>query len=131
MRVGVVAPSSRGARDALAPASAFAAIAYPGIDLVFHPQCWEGDGHFAGSDGSRAAAFLAMANDPAIDAIWFLRGGYGSNRLLARVMPELGPAARDKTYVGYSDIGFLLGALYARRTSTTIGPCTGRPIRRA
>jgi muramoyltetrapeptide carboxypeptidase len=30
------------------------------------------------------------------------------------IMPELGRAARRKTYLGYSDAGFLLGALYAR-----------------
>ncbi len=120
MKIGIVSPASGGERDAVAPASAFAAIAYPEVDLVFSPQCWERDGHFAGSDAVRAAAFLQMANDPAIDAIWFLRGGYGSNRILSRVMPELGPAARHKTYLGYSDIGFLLGALYARRI--------GRPV---
>ena len=55
------------------------------------------------------------ANDPAIDAIWFYRGGYGSNRILAMAMPELEAPARAKKYVGYSDMGFLLGALYARR----------------
>src|SRR3546814_11022611 len=56
-----------------------------------------------------------MANDPAIDALWFGRGGYGSNRILTRVMDALGPAAHAKAYLGYSDTGFLLGALYARR----------------
>ena len=115
MRIGIVAPSSRGKRDTLAPASAFAAIAYPDADLVFADQCWAEDGHFAGSDAARAAAFVAMANDPTIDAIWFLRGGYGANRILARAMPALGSAARHKAYLGYSDIGFLLAALYARR----------------
>ena len=30
-------------------------------------------------------------------------------------MPRLGPAAWRKRYIGYSDMGFLLGALYARR----------------
>ena len=30
-------------------------------------------------------------------------------------MPALGPAANHKTYIGFSDMGFLLGALYARR----------------
>jgi muramoyltetrapeptide carboxypeptidase len=114
LRIGIVAPASRGKREAMAPASAFAAVAYPQADLIFSPQCWEEDGHFAGSDDARAAAFVAMANDPAIDAIWFLRGGYGSNRLLTRVMPALGEAARTKTYLGYSDMGFLLAALYAR-----------------
>src|SRR3546814_274724 len=56
-----------------------------------------------------------MANDPAIDALWFGRGDYGSNRILTRVMDALGPAAHAKAYLGYSDTGFLLGALYARR----------------
>jgi muramoyltetrapeptide carboxypeptidase len=114
MRIGVVAPASRGNRDALAPASAFAAIAYPDVELIFAEQCWAVDGHFAGSDEERADAFLRFANDPAIDAVWFLRGGYGANRLLAPVMPRLGPAARTKAYLGYSDAGFLLAALYAR-----------------
>ncbi len=110
-----MAPASRGNRDAEAPFMAFAALAYPQVDLVVHPQCWVADGHFAGSDAVRAAAFLQLANDPTIDAIWFLRGGYGSNRLLTTVMPQLAPAARHKAYLGYSDAGFLLSALYARR----------------
>jgi muramoyltetrapeptide carboxypeptidase len=115
MRIGVLAASSVANPDAIAPVSAFAAIAYPEVDLVFHPQCYAQDGHFAGSDAVRAAAFLDYANDPAIDAIWFLRGGYGSNRILADVIPRLNDAARAKTYVGYSDVGFVLGALYAQR----------------
>lgn len=114
MRIGVVAPGRPIDRIVAARAGAFAAIAYPEVDLVFHPQCFESDGHFAGSDAVRAAAFLQVANDPAYDAVWFARGGYGSNRILARVMPELGPAAGRKAYAGYSDVGFLLGALYAR-----------------
>ena len=114
MRIGVVAMSSIGNPEVVAPASALAAIAYPEVDLTFHPSCFLRAGHFAGTDEQRAAAFLDYANDPAIDAIWFLRGGYGSNRILRAVMPRLNDAARRKSYVGYSDVGFLLGALYAR-----------------
>ncbi|HEU4961093.1 MAG TPA: LD-carboxypeptidase [Sphingomonas sp.] len=114
MRIGVMAPA-RGLDPArAAEVEAFVALAFPDVELVVHPQCFLEDGHFAGPDAVRAAAFLDFANDPAIDAVWFARGGYGSNRLLHRVMPELGPAARDKAYCGYSDTGFLLGALYAR-----------------
>ena len=115
VRIGVLAPASIGRREAEAPALAFAAIAYPEVELLIHPQCYEEAGHFAGDDARRAAAFLEYANDPSIAAIWFMRGGYGSNRILAEVMPRLGEAARAKAYLGYSDIGFLLAALYARR----------------
>lgn len=120
MKIAVVAPARPINPLTASRAAAFAAIAHPEVDLVVHPQCFEQDGHFAGSDAVRAAAFLQVANDPAIDAVWFARGGYGSNRILSHVMPHLGPAARNKTYLGYSDMGFLLAALYARGV--------GRPV---
>ncbi len=120
MRIAVIAPARPIDPVIAARAGAFTAIAYPSLDLRFHPQCFESDGHFAGPDARRAAVFLEVANDRAVDAIWFARGGYGSNRILAEVMPKLGPAARDKAYLGFSDMGFLLGALYARRV--------GRPV---
>lgn len=114
MKIAVVAPARPVDPVVAARAGAFAAIAYPEVDLVFHPQCFASEGHFAGSDAVRAAAFLQVANDPSYGAIWFARGGYGSNRILAEVMPKLNDAARRKSYAGFSDMGFLLGALYAR-----------------
>lgn len=83
------------------------------LEIVFHPQCFMRDGHFAGSDAVRSEAFLEMANDPAFDAIWFARGGYGAGRLLERVIPNLNNAARQKSYMGYSDATATLAALYA------------------
>lgn len=112
MRIGIVAPSRGLTRDAADRVLALAARDFPQVSLVIHPQCFLRDGHFAGADEVRAAAFVEMANDPAIDALWFARGGYGANRLLDAVMPALGAAARAKTYLGYSDGGFLLAALY-------------------
>ena len=82
------------------------------LEIVFHPQCFLSSGHFAGDDAARAKAFLDIANDVAFDALWFARGGYGSNRILPLVLPALEPAARKKTYLGYSDLGFLLAGLY-------------------
>ncbi|HWA29954.1 MAG TPA: LD-carboxypeptidase [Rhizomicrobium sp.] len=81
-------------------------------EIVFHPQCFLSSGHFAGEDSARAQAFLDIANDESFDALWFARGGYGSNRILSTVLPALKSAARKKTYLGYSDIGFLLAGLY-------------------
>ncbi|MBO9715009.1 LD-carboxypeptidase [Sphingomonas sp.] len=116
MKIGVVAPGRPVSHEGSLRLAAFMALTYPAHEIVFHPQCYLSDGgHFAGSDEVRAAAFLEFANDSSFDAIWFARGGYGSNRILAEVMPRLGPAANHKTYVGFSDMGFLLGALYARR----------------
>jgi muramoyltetrapeptide carboxypeptidase len=119
MKIAVCAPA-RPIDPVVEPRiKALAAITFPEVEIVFHPQCYLEDGHFAGSDAVRAAAFLEMANDAAFDAIWFARGGYGSNRILHTVMPQLGPAAQHKHYLGYSDMGFMLGALYARRIGRT------------
>ncbi|MDQ2877937.1 MAG: LD-carboxypeptidase [Pseudomonadota bacterium] len=116
MKIGVCAPANRLDPAKAAKVSALVSRDYPGVDLVVHPQCFLDDGaHFAGPDDARAAAFLELANDPGIDAIWFARGGYGSNRILHTVLPQLTDAARRKTYLGYSDIGFVLGALYAAK----------------
>lgn len=115
VRIGVVAPSSRmtpGPRErVMAVAAALPAARRP--EIVFHPQCFQAWGHFAGTDEERARAFVEIANDDRFDALWFARGGYGSFRLVEAVLAGLGPAARRKTYLGYSDAGAMLGALYA------------------
>jgi len=113
--IGVVAPASRiepGVADKVAQ---LAARLYPERppEIRFHPQCFLSSGHFAGNDEARAAAFLAVANDERVDALWFARGGYGSGRIAETVLPALTAAARQKTYLGYSDAGALLAGLYA------------------
>jgi muramoyltetrapeptide carboxypeptidase len=85
---------------------------FPGLDLTFHPQCFLEQGHFAGSDAQRLAAFIECANDPAYDGVWFARGGYGSNRIAEAAIARFGQAARVKQYLGYSDTGYLLAGLY-------------------
>ncbi len=114
LKIGIVAPASR-IEPALAErVSEIARDLYADrVELFFHPQCYLSAGHFAGDDQARAEAFLEVANDPAISALWMARGGYGAGRILERVLPNLRDQARDKTYVGYSDAGFILGALYA------------------
>ena len=114
IKIGVVAPACRLNPAAAEKVQAIAAESYPGgrVELLIHPQCYLSDGHFAGDDAARAAAFLEVANDPTVDAVWFARGGYGACRILDAVIPDLAPAAKAKTYLGYSDMGSLLGALY-------------------
>ena len=93
---------------------ALAAARFPNVELHFHPQCFLSAGHFAGTDAERAAAFVEIANDAAFDALWFGRGGYGSGRIAEAALDRLTDAARAKTYLGYSDAGVLLAALYGR-----------------
>jgi len=112
-RIGVVAPCNPIEPETAETVRALAAAAYGGrIELVIHPQCFLKHGHFAGPDAARADAVIAFANDPELDAIWFARGGYGSGRIVEAVLAGLGEAARAKTYLGYSDAGFLLAALH-------------------
>ena len=113
-RIGVVNASSR-----LDPARgeairAWAAAQWPdgAVELVMHPAVHEVHGHFGGDDATRARAFVETANDPDIDAVWFARGGYGACRIAEAVIPELAAHAYAKRYLGYSDAGSLLAALY-------------------
>jgi muramoyltetrapeptide carboxypeptidase len=116
IRIGIVAPASRLDPTLAEQTIALARALYPerAPELRFHPQCFLSSGHFAGDDEARARAFLEVANDPSVDALWFARGGYGSGRLAARVLAGLAPAAAAKTYLGYSDTGALMAALYTR-----------------
>ncbi|MEO0399940.1 MAG: LD-carboxypeptidase [Pseudomonadota bacterium] len=112
MTIAVTAPARALEREAAKAVEALSQELFGARapEMRFHPQCFERAGHFAGSDEARVAAFVEVANDPAVDAVWFARGGYGSCRLDA-AFEALGPAARDKVYLGYSDTGFLLGRL--------------------
>ncbi len=124
MRIGIVAPGSPFARETAERVKALAGKLFPDTppDLYFHPQCFERHNHFAGTDAQRAAGFLEVANNPAIDAVWFARGGYGACRSAAEVINKLEPAAREKVFLGYSDAGTLLAPLYKAGCKVAHGP---------
>ena len=114
-RIAVVAPGSRISPDVADKVRALAGSLYPdgGAEIFFHPQCFLSHGHFAGDDETRARAFLDVANDETYDAVWFARGGYGSCRIVEEVICGLKEPSKRKTYLGYSDGGALLAALYS------------------
>jgi len=78
--------------------------------------------YLAGSDEERAADLNAAFRDPSVDAIWCIRGGYGSGRLL----PHLDWTAireNPKPLLGFSDITALLNGLHAKTGLVTFhGP---------
>ena len=124
IRIGVVAPSSRIDPTLADKVSHLAETLQRErqIEICFHPQCFYSSGHFAGDDAERTQAFLDVANDDSFDALWFARGGYGSCRLAEALIPGLTAAARRKTYLGYSDAGSLLAALYKEGCAVAHGP---------
>jgi muramoyltetrapeptide carboxypeptidase len=69
-------------------------------------------GYLAGSDAARLADLQAAIASDEIDAIWALRGGYGTMRLLPSL--DLGVLAeRPKAFIGFSD-NTALHLAYAR-----------------
>ena len=119
-RIAICAPSTPMLAEDAQRVTALAQAEFPDVELHFHAQCFQSDGHFAGPDAARLAALVECANDPRIDAVWFARGGYGANRIAEAALARFDHAARGKQFLGYSDAGYLLGALYRAKV--------GRPI---
>jgi len=121
LRIAVVAPSCP-----LKPAAAEAVQAIVrergDCELAIHPQCFLSEGHFAGPDEARLAALREVMADPSVDAVWFARGGYGSNRIAEAALADLPDAARGKAYMGYSDAGFLLAGMHKAGLVVAWGP---------
>ncbi|HUF13898.1 MAG TPA: LD-carboxypeptidase [Longimicrobiales bacterium] len=73
-----------------------------GLEPVLFPGAAGRHRFLAGTDEQRLADLQAAFDDPAIDAIWALRGGYGTVRVLAKL--DLG---RQRTapipFIGFSD----------------------------
>ncbi|MFC7005027.1 LD-carboxypeptidase [Bowmanella sp. JS7-9] len=79
-------------------------------------------GYLAGEDQVRAADVNAMFKDPDVDAIFCLRGGYGSPRILP-YLDYASIAKHPKVIIGYSDVTALLNAIYTQTGMVTFhGP---------
>ncbi|HSJ31584.1 MAG TPA: LD-carboxypeptidase [Longimicrobiales bacterium] len=81
-------------------------------------------GYLAGSDDDRLEDLQWALTSPEIDAVWALRGGYGTMRLLQRV--DLSPlVSRPRPYIGFSDNTAIHLALLARRVVSFHAPHAG------
>jgi muramoyltetrapeptide carboxypeptidase len=128
MKIAVVAPSCTLKREAAEAVTAIVA-ARGDAELMIHPQCFLSDGHFAGPDEARLAALREVMADDSVDAIWFARGGYGSNRIAEAAVVDLPAAAANKYYLGYSDAGFLLAVFDKAGLEVAHGPMVQDVIR--
>jgi muramoyltetrapeptide carboxypeptidase len=118
--IAICAPATPITREHQSALEELIAAEYPGHRVTFHEQCFARAGHFAGDDLERLTGLLECANDPAFDVVWFAKGGYGSNRIAEAATRQMNRAARAKTYVGFSDCGYLLAALYRERIGQSV-----------
>lgn len=101
------------------------AITAMGLVPVPQPHWKDRFGYLAGTDKDRAADLNAAFADPGIRAVFALRGGWGSQRLLP-LLDWKSIAANPKLLVGFSDITALHLAIQARAGFPTIhGPTAG------
>lgn len=99
-RVALVAPAGPVAPDRIE--ASLERCRRLGLDPVLFPGAAGRHRFLAGTDDARLADLQAAFDDPSIDAIWALRGGYGTVRLLSKL--DLGRQRRAPIpYIGFSD----------------------------
>lgn len=104
-RVGLIATS--GPIDAARLEQSLALLAEWGLEPVVYPSgraAHPSIPYLAGTDAERAADLQAAWCDDSIDAVFCMRGGYGSVRLLDLLDVEALRAAKPKPLFGSSDV---------------------------
>lgn len=81
-----------------------------GYQPVLGQNAYHRYGYLAGIDAERLADFNGALQDSSIDAIWCIRGGYGSIRLLDQ-LDYAAMTRRPKALIGFSDATTLLNAV--------------------
>ena len=100
-RIALVAPA--GPLSAEAVDRAIGRVRGWGWEPVEGEHARRRHGYLAGLDEQRAADLNAALRDPDNDAIWFLRGGYGTMRILDRI-DWRALLERPRPVIGFSDI---------------------------
>ncbi len=124
-RVALVAPA--GPVTASRIEGALARCRILGLEPVLGASVRARLGYLAGSDALRAADLQHAMEDPSIDAIWMLRGGYGVLRILPLL--DLSPLLRlPRPVIGFSDITSLHLALRRAGLVSFHGPHPGEEV---
>ncbi len=122
--IGLISPASRIA-DAGRIERATRYLESLGYRTSVGPGAARLHGYLAGTDEERAAELHAMFEDPAVRAIFCLRGGYGTPRILPLLRYRT-IARNPKIFVGYSDITALHLAFWKHAGLITFhGPMAG------
>lgn len=107
--IGMVAPSSPS--DSAKAERAILYLNGMGYKVKVGKSVYSSRGYLAGEDNLRADDINSMFADSEVSAVFCLRGGYGSQRILDMLDYEL-ISNNPKIFMGYSDITALLNAIY-------------------
>ena len=99
--IGVIAPAGPAQPEHLVQVAPL--LSRYGFRSLLYPGCTQNIGYLAGHDTQRLADLHAAFENPDVQAILCLRGGYGSARLLDGINTAL-LQRHAKLLVGYSDI---------------------------
>jgi len=99
--IGIVAPGSPA--DEVKLYKATARLESMGFRIRHGTSCFGKYGYLAGKDEVRAEDINLMFEDPKIDAVFCMRGGYGSPRILNLINYDT-IKSNPKIFMGYSDI---------------------------
>ncbi len=94
-----------------------------GLQHTYHPSVLHQHGYLAGKDHHRIADIHRHYADPKVKAIWCIRGGYGTARIIDHLDYKL-IAKNPKPLIGYSDVTALMQAIYQETGS----PCFHGPV---
>ncbi|MCF8024313.1 MAG: LD-carboxypeptidase [Desulfobacteraceae bacterium] len=108
-RIGMVAPASPFDRGRFS--RGIEVLRRIGFEPVFTDRIFYKKGYFAGTAPQRARDIHEFFAAPDIRALWAVRGGYGSLRLLPELDYEA-IAQTPKIFIGCSDISALLTTFY-------------------
>ena len=107
--IGLVTPGSSVSQMELA--ECMAKLEAMGFRTTYNDTVLSEYGYFAGPDQERADELMDMFAREEVDAIWCVRGGYGSIRILDLLNYEL-IRQNPKAFIGYSDITAIHTAIW-------------------
>lgn len=110
-KVGLIAPASAASMEKFE--KAIYNIESLGLQPHVGTYAREKTGFLAGDDDKRLADLHRMFEEDTVKAIWAIRGGYGTTRLLDHINFNT-IRKNPKILVGYSDITALSNAIFAR-----------------
>ncbi len=110
-KVGLIAPASPASAEKFE--KAIFNLEKLGLNVSVGTYAHNKIGYLAGEDDKRLSDLHRMYEEDSIKAIWSVRGGYGTTRIIKQLNYKM-IRKHPKILIGYSDITALSNAIFAR-----------------